>query len=370
MSSVYESLKGSLQRSKTNSIGYARIKNNASKVKEEMDELEKSVADRIVRLRAAVRDGEAAVDSAAQNTDQVIESLRTEIATLEGQLDTAHDKELASQKMEQTLAAKIRDLQSEVKKKEETLDSRGKEVNELKSKTDMLAKQISQLEAAIQQAKVQAVEEAKRTQNLAESSMAKIAALEAQLKEREEIIRTKESTFKGLERKLAAKTQELESQVRNKETLLVNRDKQIRELNSQVATLTNGIKGMSSFFKQAEALAAVEVQDVGSVQDQPLKGGEEKPNHSQPEDIEVVSNGADAAPQSVPPEFFTSVTNELAEILGPFSSIIVRDHVTALGESVENFPRTRVPELVEIVSEEITDEKLKIRFRKRLAEKS
>jgi peptidoglycan hydrolase CwlO-like protein len=371
MSSVYESLKGTLQRSKTNSMGYARIKSNASKVNEEMDELEKIVADRIVRLRAVVRDGEAAVDGAAQNADQVIESLRTEITALEGQLDAAHDKELAGQKMEQTLAAKIRDLQSDVNKKEEALESRGKEINELKSKIDMLAKQITQLEAAIQQAKAQASEEAKRTKNLAESSMAKIAALEAQLREKEEIVRTKESTFKGLERNLTAKIQDLDTQVRNKEKLLVDRGRQIKDLNSQVGTLTNGIKGMSSFFKQAEALAAVEVQDPGMVvPGQPLKGGEEKPTSPQLKDTDVASNGADAAHEAVSPAFIDRVTNELAEILGPFSSIIVRDHVIALGESVEDFPRTRVTELVEIVSEEITDEKLKIRFRERLVEKS
>jgi DNA repair exonuclease SbcCD ATPase subunit len=371
MSSVYESLKGSLQRSKTNSVGHVRAKgSDAAKVNHEMDELEKVVADRIVRLRAAVRDGETAAAAAAQYTEQVIESLRTEIATLEAQLEAARDKEVAGQNMEQTLAAKIRDLQIDVKKKEESLEGRGKEINECKSKIDVLGKQIAQLEASIQQARAQAVEEARRTQKLADGSMAKIAALETELKDGEETARAKELAFQGLERNLTAKIQDLENQVRNKEKLVSDRDRQIKDLNAQVETLTNGIKGMSSFFKQTEALAIVEVQNVGTVaSDQPLNRDGEQAAASQREEAEAVVDVADAAPETLAPDFFDRATRELAEILGPFASIIVRDHVISLGESVENFPRTRVTELVKVLSEEITDEKLKLRFRERLGEK-
>jgi DNA repair exonuclease SbcCD ATPase subunit len=362
--SVIESLKGTLQRGKSNPMSTAKIKGTASRVNNEMDELEKLVEDRIVRLRASVRDGEAAVAAATQHTEQFIESLKTEIAALESQLDAARTKELASQKMEQTLTAKIGDLQGDLKKKEDALESRGKEVNELKSKIDTLGKQITQLEAAIRQAKAQANEEAKRAQNLAESSMAKIAALEAQLRDREEIARTKESTFKGLERNLTAKIQDLERHVENKGKIIADRDRQINELNSQLATLTNGIKGMSSFFKQAEALVPVEVQEPGTV----IPGADERPTNSELKNNEVPSDVADGARETVSPDFFYLLTNELAETVGPFSSVIVREHVTDLGESIEQFPTTRVKELVEILSQEITDENLKIRFRERVIE--
>ena len=43
------------------------------------------------------------------------------------------------------------------------------------------------------------------------------------------------------------------------------------------------------------------------------------------------------------------------------------DHVAALGESIEKFPQARVGELLDTVSEEISDERQKIRFRARLA---
>jgi SMC interacting uncharacterized protein involved in chromosome segregation len=55
--------------------------------------------------------------------------------------------------MEESLSTEIRDLQSVVKKKEEALQSRESEINDLKSKTDVLVEQVTQSELAIQQAK-------------------------------------------------------------------------------------------------------------------------------------------------------------------------------------------------------------------------
>jgi chromosome segregation ATPase len=321
-----------------------------------MEQLEKFVLDTLGRLRAAIKEGEAVVVSESQHTEQVIESLRTEIAAQQAQLNAARDKELAGQKMEQTLNAKIHDLQNDVKKKEEALESRGKEVSDVKSKMDVLAKQISQSELAIQQAKAETASETKRAQELAESFNAKIAALEAQVKDREAIVRAKESTLKSLEQRLSAKVQALEGLVKNKDTVLTDQDRQIKDLSTQLATLTNGIRGMSSFFKQAEVLT------------EELKREKEKPASSQPKSAEVTPNPADAAREPVSPAFFDSVTKELAEINGPLAPMIIRDHVKALGESIEKFPKKRVSELVKILSEEITDEKVKNNFRKRITD--
>ena len=327
MSNVIESLKGTLQRGSTVPIDNGRIKGSDAKLNDEMTQLEKLVADGIVKLRAAVRDGQAAAADAVQHVENVTESLKKEIGELEAELET-----------------------------------RDKEVDELKSKIDVLEKLVTQQEAAMRQAKAHADEEAKRTRNL--------AALEAQVREREEIGRAKDLTFKGLERDLNARIQELENQLKSQERLLADKDRQMIDLNSQLATLTNRIKGMSSFFKQAEALATVEPQNVGKVVPlQSLKGPEPKTTEPQHQNSELVSKAADAAPQTVSRQFFNHVISELAEVLGPFSLIIVRDHVRALGESMETFPTARVIELVETLSKEITDEKLKVRFRERVVEK-
>jgi hypothetical protein len=51
--------------------------------------------------------------------------------------------------------------------------------------------------------------------------------------------------------------------------------------------------------------------------------------------------------------------------MGSIASLIVRSHVRALGESMEEFPQTRLTELLDSLSGQITDEKLKAEFRKR-----
>jgi hypothetical protein len=49
--------------------------------------------------------------------------------------------------------------------------------------------------------------------------------------------------------------------VKSKEKLLAARERQINDLNSQVQILVKRIKDMTSFFREAEALAALETQD-------------------------------------------------------------------------------------------------------------
>jgi chromosome segregation ATPase len=376
MSKVYESLKEvvqeTLQRNKANSMVLTRVKGGiASSLTDEMEELEKIVADRIARLKAVVKEGEAVVAGETQHAAEVIESLRSNIAALEAKHreteDTVRRKDLASEKMEVSLSGKIHDLQNEVKNKEESLKIRANEVKVLKSKVDSLEKQATQLAQATQEAKDELASEAMRVEHLTENSQKTITALEAQLKKTEETVRGKDSTIKGLEQNHTARIQDLENQVRHKEELLAGRDEQIDDLKSQVKVLTNGIKDMSSFFKQAEALAAIEAQDNGKVsQNGQLKNDQEKSTISKSKNPKVTSNKKEALPETVSPEFFNRMTLELTQTLGPMASVIVRDRVEALGESMEKFPKTRVTELLETVSEEILDENLKNSFRELL----
>jgi chromosome segregation ATPase len=264
--------------------------------------------------------------------------------------------------MEESLTAKIHDLQNDVKKKEEELESRGNEINDLKSKIDGQVKQVAELELAASQAE--------RAEHLSESLKAKIAAMEAQLRDTEEIVRKQESTIKGLEKNLTDKVQDFESQVRNKEELLAGRDAEISDLKSQLKLLTKGIEEMSSFFKQTQALATVERQGVSAaVLNEPLNREEEKPATFQSKGSKVTPTVLDAAQEIVSPELFQRITDELTEVMdliGPLSSIIVRDNVASLGESMKTFPKTRLPELLESLSKEILDEKRKIDFRERI----
>jgi hypothetical protein len=186
---------------------------------------------------------------------------------------------------------------------------------------------------------------------------------EAQLSQTEERIRGKESTIEELEQNLGAKIQELENQLRNKEKLLTSRDRRVNDLESQLKFLTGGIKEMSSFFRQTEGLADSEMQDPGGQ----LKTEQEEPATSQFKD-------PDSRPTRRLPSrdsfirLFNRMTHELIQAIGPFASMILRDDVKALGESIEAFPTARITELIDMISKEILNEDLKIGFRKWAAE--
>jgi DNA repair exonuclease SbcCD ATPase subunit len=376
LNTVYASLKGvvheTLQRNKLNSMVLARLKNShASTFNGGLEELERIVADRIGRLKEAVKEGEAVVSREAQHAEQVTEGLRASIAVLEARIkemeEAVRKKDSDNQRTEESLTAKIRDLQSEVTKKEEALENRANEIRGLTTKIEALNKRAIHLESIIEQAKARAAREAERVEHLAEGSKAKISALETQLRETDGVVREKDSAIKILEHDLTAKIQQLESQARNKDHLLASRVKEIDDLTSQLEALKNGIKNMSSFSRQTESLSTIEAQAIGTgVPSVQAKTEEKQAALQSSNPIVPAKNTDDLNQQTVSPDFFNRLTNELAAVLGPMASMIIRHDVAALGESMEGFPKVRVTELLESVTKEIANERLKIAFRTRL----
>jgi DNA repair exonuclease SbcCD ATPase subunit len=367
MGKGYRSLRGVVQEtlhlSKTNSKVLAPVKgSDAASLNDGIRELEKTLVDRIGRLKAAVKERQAAVAGEAQSIEQVSEILRANIAALEAKLreseDAVNRKEVASQKMEESLTLTIRDLQSAVREKEEALESRVSEVNDLKS-------QLTRLERAVRQAKEEVASEAQRAENLTESFKGKIATLEAQLRQAGQTVRGKDWTLQDL----TAKIQGLETQLREKEELLGDRDRQVTGLNAELERLTHGIKEKSSFFREAEALdvqaPAIDTVVAGAQ----LTTREEKPAAFPSHDVGVTSHVTDTAREILAGDAFDRIIGELGEftnIMDWMASLIVRNHVKALGESMENFPRTRLAELIDKLSQEISDEKKRTGFRERL----
>jgi uncharacterized protein YbcI len=250
--------------------------------------------------------------------------------------------------MEESLGTETRDLQSVVKKKEEALESRDSEVNDLKSKRDVLVGQVTHLELAIQQAKGEAASEAQHAEQVIESLKLKIATLEAQLTQTEQIVGGTDKTIKGLDQ---------------------DRVRRVIDLNAELAPQTNRMKEMSSFLRKAEALTGIHAQDIGTVvAGEQLKTGEEKPAISYFQAAGVTSTVTDAARKTVSRDAFDRMIAEFSEhtnMIGSIASLIVRDHVRALGESIEKFPQTRLTELLDSLSGEISDDKLKADFRER-----
>jgi hypothetical protein len=248
------------------------------------------------------------------------------------------------------------------------LATRAKEINDLKSRIDGEIKHVAELQLVVEKSKMEAASYVKRAEHLTESSQAKIAALESQLRDAEKIGRQMESTVKALQQKLTARVQDFEIQMRKKEELLVRRDAEINDLKSQLKVLTKGINEMSSFFRRAEALADIERQDISKpILNEPVKEGQDRPVAAK---SKLPNVNSDAAREIVPREVIECIAGELAEVEGvmkPMALIIVRQHVAALGESIENLPKTRLPELLESLAKDISDENVKIDFRERLA---
>jgi hypothetical protein len=66
--------------------------------------------------------------------------------------------------------------------------------------------------------------------------------------------------------------------------------------------------------------------------------------------------------------FFETLHEEFTDILGPLGPVIIEDEIHALGEAKDRFPRNRAAELVERLSEEITEGKKRILFQKVMLE--
>jgi chromosome segregation ATPase len=368
MGKVYESLKEvvKLQRTKDDPVALAVVKHSrTSSLDEEITEL----VQRISGLKAAVKLREKEVTQEAQ---QVIQTLSEDFAMLEAKLKDAEEilriKESASQEMKERLTAEIHALQIELDTGKGTLQSRDNEINDLKSNVDVLVKQVTELEIAIKQAKAEAATEADRAEQLTKTFNTKIAALEAQLSETKEIVGGKETTIKVLEQNFAAKIQELEKQISNKEKLLAGGDAEINDLKAKLQALTGKIKEMSSFLKQAEILATVEEQNNRTLDaSEPRNGVEGEPADSSFKfNVPAVpsKDQTNVAQQTVSPVFFDLMSQELAVSVGGQAPMIIRNHVAALGESIDKFPKSRLYELLEMLSKEIVNEPLRISFRK------
>ena len=56
------------------------------------------------------------------------------------------------------------------------------------------------------------------------------------------------------------------------------------------------------------------------------------------------------------------LTAELAKVLGPLAALIIDDEISALGEARETFPRRRIEELIDRVSQAVQDQAKRARF--------
>jgi chromosome segregation ATPase len=365
------------QSDKTNIAPVAPVKStDPLSLNHEMESFEKLVVEGVGKLKAAVTADEAIVVERSRQAQELAGSLKAELAVLKTELketeETTKRKDLSYKQMEETLTAKISDLQNDLAKIDETLATRDNEINEYKATIDDNVKQLAALELANTNTKDEAASHAKRADDLTASFQGMIATLQSRLKETEAIVRQKEWTANDLEQRLGLKAQELERTVKNQRELLIRRDSEISDLKSQLTRLTKGISEMSSFFRKAEALTGFEGKELGTADHNERIGQmEEKPVAALPNNATVVPLVPAEAEEMVSSETFQRIVNELARIaniIAPLASLMVNQQVKALGESVEKFPRTRLPQLLECLAKEVSDGNPKLDCRQQLAQ--
>ena len=376
MSDFYRSLKLKMRDTmpwkKENGISVVRVKSSdAAVLNNEMERLERLVSHRIGRLKDAVRAGETIVLEESGQAERLIENLQAEILILKAKLkeaeETIEGKNLAHQRSEENLSVTIKKLQESMQSKDEVLANRDNEIKDCKLKIDDHAKKIGELETVHTKLKEAAGSYASRAEERAKISQEKIAALESQLMQTEELARQKTSTIKELEQQLTTKVEEFEGLLQGKDEILIERNSEIADLRSQLKRLTKSISEASLLFKEAEALAVTEDRDPSLAVPSDEASKVEKPHAS----VQAKPDGKvrpivfDALPEMVSAETFQNIIRELSQatnVIGPLASIMVHQQAKALGESVEKFPRARLPELLEGLAKEISDEHRQVYF--------
>ena len=370
------------------------------------------LSEQVTQLELAIQQAKGEAANQAQQAEQVTESLKATIIGLEARLketeDTLHRKDTAGQNLEETLKTEIRDLQSLVKKKDEALEGRDSELTNLKSKRDGLAEQLTQLELAIQQAKVDAANQAQQAEQAIEGLKVTISGLEAKLRETEEGLHSKDLAGQKLAEALNTEIRDLQSRMMKKDEASESRDSEVNDLKSTRDGLAEQITQSELAIQQAKGEAASQAQHAAKVIEglkikiatleaqrrQPeqmvggidwsIKGLLDQDGDRQVTDINaeldlqtgtmkkaagVTSVIEKPARKTVSQDAFNRLIadfSELANVMKSIASLIVRDHVRALGESMEDFPQRRLTELLKSLSEQIADDKLKAKFRERI----
>jgi hypothetical protein len=293
-----------------------------------MEDFERLIGERIGKLKAAVTEREAALAIGTEQAEKLVEGLKASTAQLEATLaqtrETVARNDAERRQMEESLTTKITALQHDLGSKDEALARRNEENNDLKS--------------VIERGKEQ------------------VEALEFNLNKTEETLRAKEATIQGLEQELSGKIEEFQGVLNIKEGLLAGQGAEINDLKSQVKVLTKGIAEMSSFFRQAEAFVGVDQEAVGAAgPDKPAGKPLESPIKTQSNGTKETAAVAERRGETVSADYFQPITMELADITGvmpPLAALIVKDHVTALNESMEQFPKKRLQELFASLAKE------------------
>jgi len=73
-------------------------------------------------------------------------------------------------------------------------------------------------------------------------------------------------------------------------------------------------------------------------------------------------------PQITPPLFWKALKAELAAIMGPIAEVVIEDEIANMDQTKEKFPYSKVPALIDVLSQEIDNHEKRINFQKKMLE--
>ncbi len=182
---------------------------------------------------------------------------------------------------------------------------------------------------------------------LKETFQSRINRLESALKQEEASTSSTTQRAEEIEKSLRAEVATLKGRLKEKEKQLDTRNTELKDLQSKTDVLVN---------RAAEMESSMESRDPAF----------SEAHRAGPEKIEPAP--IQSAPDTLPRQFFDHLISELTEAMGPMASLVVRDQVAALGESMEGFAKIRLNEFLNAVSQEFLDEKRRREFQQRMAE--
>src|SRR5215470_1026664 len=148
-------------------------------------------------------------------------------------------KDFAIKELEEGLNAKVHAVESHLREKEELLKSRDGQLEALRSEVTAFTERMAEMESVNKQAE---------------------GLLQEQVRRKEEVLQAKDFAIKELEEGLNAKVHAVESHLREKAELLKSRDGQLEALRSEVTAFTERMAEMESVNKQVQGLLQEEVR--------------------------------------------------------------------------------------------------------------
>jgi chromosome segregation ATPase len=176
--------------------------------------------------------------------DAEIEALRGKVSTLaettlaRGRAENLFAQELknelrtkdaALKELERKLVTKVGLLETELREKEEALQSQGEELEGVKEQVDASERRLADLESAKQRAEM---------------------LLQQEFKKRSGLVASKDAAVKELEMNMRAKVQALETQLKNRESTIKTRDEELEALKAQLGEMGSNKEEIENFLRE------------------------------------------------------------------------------------------------------------------------